>query len=256
LAVTVVLNLLYFKTDTLILSAYQSPAEVALYGAPYRVLEVLATFPHMFMSLLLPLFTAFWIKGDLAGFRKFFQNSLDFFILLVFPLVVISWLIGERLMILLAGPDFAASGPILNILIIATASIFFGTLYTYLVVSLGAQKEIIKYFLFTALVGLAGYFIFIPIYSYWGAAYITVLVEALMVYFAARLVGKKVKLDVRYTILKKGLLATLFMALLLWFFRFLDLWWLILLALGVYILALYALKAIDKNLLKIMFNRQ
>ena len=64
LAVTVVLNLIYFKADTLVLSGFKGPAEVGLYGAPYRVLEVLTTFPHMFMSLILPLFTAAWISKN------------------------------------------------------------------------------------------------------------------------------------------------------------------------------------------------
>lgn len=256
LAVTVVLNLLYFKADTLILSAFRSPEEVALYGAPYRVLEVLATFPHMFMSLLLPLLTTSWLKGDQQSFRKFSQHSFDFFILLVLPMMAISWLFGKKLMILLAGPGFAASGPILNILILATASIFFGTLFTYLVVALGAQKEMIKYFLLTALIALVGYFFFIPRYSYWGAAYMTVLVELLMVVFAAWLVHRKLKLGLDYRILKKGLGAVLFMSLVLWFFRSAALWWAIPLALLIYAAGLCALKVVDKSWFNIMLNRK
>jgi len=79
LAITVVLNLLYFKADTLVLSAYKSPEEVGIYGAPYRVLEVMATFPHMFMSLILPIFTASWMAKKIKNLNNNFQHSFDFF---------------------------------------------------------------------------------------------------------------------------------------------------------------------------------
>ncbi|PWB38818.1 MAG: hypothetical protein C3F02_01880 [Parcubacteria group bacterium] len=255
LAVTVVLNLVYFKADTLILSAFRDPNEVALYGAPYRVLEVLVSFPHMFMSLLLPLLTAAWVAKNIVHFRQIFQKGFDFFCVLAVPMVVGLWLTGERVMILLAGPSFAASGPILNILILATAAIFFGTLFTYLVVALGEQKQMIKYFLTVALVGLIGYFILIPRYSYWGAAYVTLLVEVMMCYFAYILVNQKVRLNINFAILKKSLLAGFIMALIGWFCRGLNMALLILVSGAVYLLMLYTSRAIDRSILNNIFNK-
>lgn len=256
LAVTVILNLLYFKVDTLILSAFHSPEEVALYGAPYRVLEVLVAFPHMFMSLVLPLLTAAWLNRNMAKFQRIFQHSFDFFCVLVVPMVIIFWLIGQRVMMLLAGDNFAPSGPILNVLILATAAIFFGTLYTYMVVALGAQREMIKYFLTAAIVGLGGYFIFIPLYSYWGAAYMTLFVELLMWLFAYYLVKNKTGLVVNYTLLKKTLLAGLLMGLVGWLLKEGGLIVVILFSGLAYVLIMYLSKAIDKTLLKNIFNRQ
>ena len=108
LAITVVLNLVYFKADTLILSAFHSPEDVGLYGAPYKVLEVLATFPHMFMSLILPLFTAAWISKNLSKLKMLWQHSFDFFSILTIGMIVGIWIVNRPLMILLAGKEFAA----------------------------------------------------------------------------------------------------------------------------------------------------
>ncbi|MCD4761328.1 flippase, partial [bacterium] len=209
LAVTVVLNLLYFKADTLVLSAYYSPEDVGLYGAPYRVLEAVASFPHMFMSLILPLFTAAWVSKNMDKLKDTLQNSFDFFSIIVIGMIAGTWLISEPLMILLAGQEFAGSGAILNVLILATAMIFFGTLFTYLVVALQAQKQMIKYFLITAVIGIIGYFIFIPRFSYWGAAYMTLFVETMIVIFAYWVVRKNTKLGLNFKVFYKCLLAGL-----------------------------------------------
>ncbi|MBT4850170.1 flippase [Candidatus Parcubacteria bacterium] len=154
LAITVVLNLLYFKADTLVLSGFHSPETVGIYGAPYRVLEVISTFPHMFLSLILPLLTAAWVNKNTKKFNEILQHNFDFFSILIMGMIALLLLISKPLMITLAGEEFAASGPILNLLVVATASIFYGTLFTYAIVSLGKQKQMVKYFLITAVVGM------------------------------------------------------------------------------------------------------
>ena len=55
IGVSIAFNLVYFKADTFILSRVRSLAEVGLYGAAYRVLEILITVPFMYAGILLPL---------------------------------------------------------------------------------------------------------------------------------------------------------------------------------------------------------
>lgn len=255
LAITVILNLLYFKADTLVLSAYHSPEDVGIYGAPYRVLEAITTFPHMFMSLILPLFTAAWVGKELAKLRQTLQYNFDFFSIITFGMIAITWLISRPLMILLAGPEFAASGAILNILIVATAGIFFGTLFTYLVVALGAQKQMIKYFLFTAIVGLLGYFIFIPKFSYWGAAYMTLLVEILIIFFAWLVIRKEVTLKIDLKVFIKSLLAATVTVIVVSPFKDFHLLATILVGGSIYLLILFLSQAVSRELFRAIFKR-
>lgn len=256
LAITVVLNLLYFKADTLILSAYRLPEEVGLYGAPYRVLEVIATFPHIFMSLILPLFTAAWIAKKLTDLKDKLQYSFDFFAILSVAMMVGVWIVSTPLMIRLAGNDFAASGPILNVLIVATVGIFFGTLFTYMIVAIDAQKQMIKYFLIAAVVGLVGYFIFIPHYSYWGAAYMTLAVEWLIVAFSWRVIRKNVSLRLSLKVLFKSLLAGALAFGLAWLLKGHNIILVFVLAALVYLLALTLLKTVSRAQLNNIFSKR
>lgn len=256
LAVTVFLNLIYFKADTLVLAAFKGPDIVGLYGAPYRVLEVVTTFPHMFMSLILPLFTAAWISNNRKKLNNILQHSFDFFVIVTIGMIVVVWLISEPMMILLAGQEFAKSGPILNLLILATASIFFGTLFTYLVVALKKQKQMIKYFLITAVLGLVGYFIFIPMFSYWAAALITLIVEILIGYFAYRVVRRYFSFGINFVILKKSLLAGFLSLAALWFIKDINIFLTTALCGIIYLGTLYITKAIDNKTLKELFDKK
>ena len=253
LAITVVLNLLYFKADTLVLSAYKSPEEVGLYGAPYRVLEVMATFPHMFMSLILPIFTANWVARKIKDLNENFQHSFDFFSIISIAMLFSTWLISRPLMIKLSGEEFAASGPILDVLIVATVGIFFGTLFIYMVVAIDAQRQMIKYFLWSAIVALIGYFIFIPIYSYWGAAYMTLVVEWLIVLFAWRVVKKNININIKFGILYKSIFAGAFAFLVAWMLRSYNIVFTLALALLLYFIILTWFKTISRKHLKQIF---
>lgn len=256
LALTVVLNLLYFKADTLILAIYQSPITVALYGAPYRILEALTAFPHMFMGLILPLLTAAWIGKDLVKLRQIWQHTFDFFVIITIGMIGGIWLISKPLMVNLAGAEFASSAAILNVLIVATAIIFFGVLFTYLVVALSAQKKMVKYFLTSALVGLVGYFYFIPKFSYWGAAYMTILVELLITIFAYLVIRRYLKLETKLKVLFNSILA----GVIAWFISYPILKFNIIVSAIIftilYFLILYFTKSIAKDTIKQLFNKQ
>ena len=253
LAITVVLNLLYFKADTLVLSAYRPPAEVGLYGAPYRVLEVMATFPHMFMSLILPIFTAHWIAKKSQELKQSFQHNFDFFSILAIAMLFSTWLVSRPLMIKLSGDDFAASGPILDILIVATVAIFFGTLFIYMVVAIDAQRQMIKYFFYAAVIALVGYFIFIPRYSYWGAAYMTLLVEWLITIFAWRVVYKNTALKINLKVFSKSFLAGALAFAVAKFFGDYNIILVLLLSWFLYFTVLVLLKTVSREQLKNIF---
>ncbi len=255
LAITVVLNLIYFKVDTLILSAYHPPSEVGLYGAPYRVLEVLTTFPHMFMGLILPLFTAAYLAKNFKKLQNIWQHTFDFFSIISIGMIAGTWLISTEAMKLLAGHEFILSGPILNVLIVATALIFFGTLFTYLVVALQAQKEIIKYFLFAALLGLLNYFIFIPRFSYWGAAYTTLFIELLIVIFAYLVVRKHINLKINFKVLGKSILAGTITLFSIWPWKDFNMFLTIVSFSFLYLFILYLSKAFNKEIIKEVLNK-
>ncbi|NIP32468.1 oligosaccharide flippase family protein, partial [Candidatus Saccharibacteria bacterium] len=75
IGISIAFNLIYFKADAVILSVYRSQAEVGLYGAPYRVLEILISFPFMFIGVLMPFFVRYWTEKNPEEFKKLMQTS-------------------------------------------------------------------------------------------------------------------------------------------------------------------------------------
>ncbi|PIT90413.1 MAG: hypothetical protein COU22_02320 [Candidatus Komeilibacteria bacterium CG10_big_fil_rev_8_21_14_0_10_41_13] len=254
IAVGIALNLVYFRADTIILSLYHSAEVVGLYGAPYKILEVIATFPHMFMGLITPLLTAAWISKNLEGFKNIMQRTFDFFIILIVPMILGAIPLAGGIMKLIAGDEFIASGQILPALILATGLIFLGTMFTYTLVVLDQQKAMLKFFLIAAVLSLIGYFVFIPTYAYFGAAWVTVIIEAFITFSALYLTYKFTKLRLNLKVIYKSLTAGLVMMLALYYLYSLPILLLIMLAVIIYGAIMWLIKGVDRKLINAIFK--
>jgi O-antigen/teichoic acid export membrane protein len=262
LAITIAFNLIYLKADTLILSLIKDPAEVGIYGAAYKVIDVLITIPFMFAGIVLPILTMNWAGRNMESFKRVLQKSFDFMMILGVPLAVGAQFLAKEIMVVVAGGDFAAAGSVLKILVLAALAIFFGCIFSHAIIALDKQKKIIGAYLFTSLTALAGYLIFIPRFSYLGAAWVTVYSEFFIALAAFYLVYKYAGFFFNIKILFKSILASAVMASFLFFLPgryygsagglFLTLGF----SAGVYFAALYILKGITKEEILVLLKRE
>lgn len=190
LAITIILNLIYLRTDIIFLSLFKGSSEVGLYGAAYKVVDVLTTLPFMFAGLILPILTTAWIESKKEYFGKVMQKSFDFMAIIAIPLIIGGQLLATPVIVAVAGADFKDSGPILSLLIIAVAAIFLGTIFSHAVIALDKQKKLIGFYAFTSFSSLVAYLILIPKFSYFGAATVTIYSELLIAIFSAYCVFK------------------------------------------------------------------
>lgn len=220
IGVSIILNLIYLKLDVVLLSVYKSQEDVGLYGAPYKLIDALTMFAMLFMGLILPLLAAAWVKKETARFAHIFQKTFNLLIMFIVPMLVGAYFVSEKMMIAMAGDAFAASGKILIILTLGAAALFVGSLFSYTIIALDKQKLIIGGYLADAILSLAGYFIFIPRYSYIGAAWVTVFSETFIVVIGAIIVWRETGLVPKFLkISAKALAAALPMAILLYFIK-------------------------------------
>ncbi|MCR4314446.1 MAG: flippase [Candidatus Uhrbacteria bacterium] len=180
IAVSIIFNLLYLKGDILFLAYFRDQTEVGLYGAAYRILDVMTVLPTMLMGLVLPSLIAMWNTGHTKEFRARVARIFDVFALVVIPVVVGAQLTSTELMTLIAGSDFASAGSILTWLIFALVGVFLGTLYGHLVVAINKQRIMTWGYVFVAFVSIVGYLLYIPPYGIWGAVGVTLVSEALI----------------------------------------------------------------------------
>ncbi|MFH0804768.1 MAG: flippase [Patescibacteria group bacterium] len=255
IALSIAFNLVYFKADTIILSLYKSEAVVGVYGASYKVLEVLTTLPAMFAGLVLPLLASTWAAGDRERFRRVLGKAFDAMAMVALPLAVGTMFLATPVMNLIA-PSFTDAAVVLRILIVATAIIFIGNLFGNTVVAINRQKTMMWLYLAVAVVSLAGYLFFIPRYSYYGAAGMTVASELLVTVSAALIVLRTARVRLPLTTFGKSLLSCAAMAAVLYLLRSTNI--AILLAAGTmtYGLVMVATGGLSREVLREVFSRQ
>jgi len=244
IAVSILFNLLYLKGDILLLSLLRTQEEVAYYGVTYRILDILTALPTMFMGLLLPTMVAAWSQKRREDFVKTLRRSFDVFMMAVLPIVVGAQVIATRLMIFIAGNEYAFSGDILRLLILAVLGVFVGTLYGHLVVALQKQKLMMWGYGSVALLSIISYLWLIPPYGVWGAVWVTIFSEFAIALLTFGVVTVQTKSFPKLLPSFKALLASLVMYVFL--MRFPSFHVLTDIALGalVYLAALIALKGV------------
>ncbi len=261
LAVTIIFNLIYLRADTLVLSLFRSQGEVGLYGATYRIIDVLTSLPFMFAGLILPILTAAWLEKNREYFQKILQNSLDVMLAVALPVIVGAQFLAKPVMIFVAGRDFAAAGPILSLLVFGVGAIFIGTMYSHAVIAIDKQKRLIGYYAFTSLSSLLAYIILIPKYSYLGAAAVTVYSEVMIAIFSAYNVIRYSHFKPKLHFAWRAVIASLLMALCLYFFpkgyedTLGGLGLIIILSSLVYFFSLYAVGGIKPEHLALIFKK-
>lgn len=174
---SIALNLIYYKADALILQYFRPAAEVGVYGAAYRILEVLITIPFLYAGVLLPVLSRTWEERRTSEMSTLISRSLDVMLLLIVPLIVgVRWF-GVPLMTFISGPEFALSGVLARILMLGVAAIYLNTILSHAIVAFQAQRKMLPAYIIVALLTLAGYLFYIPRAGATAAAWLTVFSE-------------------------------------------------------------------------------
>ncbi|MEA2065085.1 MAG: flippase [Patescibacteria group bacterium] len=248
IAISIAFNLVYLKADTIILSLTHSSADVGIYGFSFRFLEILIMLPTMFMGLILPLLSNYWATKNFDKFKKILQMAFNVIIIMAVPMVVGTFFLADKIVVLIAREDFISSAPVLKIIILASAMVFMGTLYGHTVVALEKQRQMIWAYAATAVLSMAAYLIFIPKYSYFGAAWATVFAETLIATICFVMVAKTTKMLPDIAILFKTILSSGVMAAALYYFQSQHIILLLPMSIIVYFVSLYLLKGFSKEL--------
>ncbi len=216
IALSIAFNLVYFKADTIILSAVRpNSVELGLYVSAYKVLEVLTTFPAMFAGLLMPLLASAYAARDYPRFHMIMQKAVDNLALLAIPLAVGTGFVARSIMHVVGGAAYVGAAPVLSLLMVATACIFFGNLFANAVVAVQAQRRMLWAYGLVAVGSLVGYLLAIPHSGMYGAAWMTIASELAITLTAAAIVTHVVKSRLSLNVFLRILLACVPMVIIL-----------------------------------------
>jgi len=243
LALAIIFTMIYFKIDTIMLSLMKPVADVGIYNLAYKVLESLLFFPVMFVGLVMPLMSKYALNLR-EKFKQITQKTLDILLLFIIPMVIGIIFLSQRIVVLIAGPEFVLSAGVLKVLIFATGTIFLGVLFSNMIIALKKQKSLTYIYALGVIINLVANFIFIPKYSYYGAAGTTLLTELVVTGLMLVILYQALKQMLSFKIVFKYLLAGLAMILPLYFLASWPLFVLVILASLIYFVFLYLIKGI------------
>jgi O-antigen/teichoic acid export membrane protein len=199
----------------------------------------------MFVGLIMPLLSRFAFS-DQEQFKKISQKALDILIILVIPLIIGLLMLALPIVNLIGGKEFSVSAPVLQILSFAIGLIFFGNLFGSSIIALNKQKSGTWIYFGGMIFNIVTNLIFIPKYSYIGAASTTVATEFLVTILMIILIYRTIRCFPRFNIIKP-LIAGLAMGLFIYYFREWSLFLLAGLGAIIYFGILYLIKGIRKN---------
>ncbi|MFC1701099.1 flippase [Patescibacteria group bacterium] len=246
LGLAAIFTMVYFKLDTLMLSLMKTPADVGIYSLAYKILESLIFFPAMLVGLIMPLLSKYAFS-DMEKFKQISQKTMDIILMFIIPIVVGTFFLSDKIVIFIGGKSFIHSSGVLNILIIATSIIFLEVLFSNTIISLEKQKTLTYIYFIGLIVNLIANFIFIPRYSYYGAASTTVLTEFIIAILMMIVIYKTLKSSFSFKSVIKNILAVSVMAIFLYFFSGYNMFILVGLSILVYFSALYLVGGFSIN---------
>lgn len=178
-----VLGVLYFRIDTFLLGELSSDREVALYGAAYRVIEVLSLLPAYFMATIFPELAR--AEPRSARLATLMDGALRGALVLAVPVVVLFVVLAPETIAVIGGAEFAEATPLLRILTAAVAFLFLNTVFFSALVALNRQGDLLVRALLALVVNVALNLVLIPRADALGAAWAVLATEALLLALSA-----------------------------------------------------------------------
>ncbi len=252
IALSQIFVLIYFKMDIIFLSVLRpqnlASIEIGIYGVSYKILEVLIAFIPLFMGVVVPLLSKYWKEKKYNMFKETYQNIFDILSFFIIPTVFMGVVFSRQIIDLLA-PGFVDSDRVLMILMLAIGIISFTHLPTYTIIVLGKQRDMMKIYLMSAVLAVILYLVFIPMYSYWAAAWITVFIETLIFIFAQSKIKSVISYSVDVNMLFKAGLSSVTMFGVLYFIQ-LNIFVEFFIGIVIYFILMYFLKAVSLDIVK------
>jgi O-antigen/teichoic acid export membrane protein len=183
------LAIAFFRIDTLLLKPFHGDTAVGYYSAAYKYVEGLGVIPAYFTQAVFPLMSRYAASARDSLMRAYLL-SLRLLLIVAIPIAVGTFFIADGLILVLGGAQYLPDSQIALQLIIWYAPFgFVNSVTQYVLIALDQQRFLTRAFLIGVTFNIVANLVAIPLFSYRGAAVVTVFSElALLVpfYYAIR----------------------------------------------------------------------
>jgi len=178
----------YAQIDEVIVYAISGSREAGLYGAVYNLLQQSHFVPLSILTTLAPVLAASWPQ-DHVRLRRTTRLTAELLSVVSFGGLAFAIAAARPVVRLIFGAEFTDAAPALPILIGAFVLISYGYLNGNLMLVLGKQDRLLRISLIALVVNVAGNLILVPLVGFIGAAWMTLVTEAVVFLFTTRLLA-------------------------------------------------------------------
>lgn len=254
LAFSSVFIVIYTRIDQIMLTEMIGYEAVGYYSAAVNLIESLGMIPVAFMISIFPFLAESFGKEE---HLKIYEISFKYMNILIIPIAFGTTLLAEPIILLFYGYNFLPSVPAIQVLIWSEIFIFNALVYTYVLVSTGAQKIILAFEAISVLINIFLNLLLIPVYGIVGAGIATVIAYAIGSVMGLALASiRNYFITLWKTMIKPTIASFIMMSFI--FNLNLTVELTVLLAAGVYFISLYLIKGItyqDLNMIKSIMQK-
>jgi O-antigen/teichoic acid export membrane protein len=178
LALMLFLNVIFFRADTLLLTFMKTSSDVGVYGVSYKIFELLIVFPTFFTASIYPLLIE--NRANMPQFIKYIKH----YSLLLLGLSIIAAFLTIVLapLLILLKPEYTLSVVPLQILAYSLPFFFLTSLFQWAYILKNKTMFLVVTYGISMIINIVLNFIFIPHYSYYASAFITVISEGIILF--------------------------------------------------------------------------
>lgn len=236
-ALLVGFSALYNRIDVVLIGLIKGYEQTGYYTAAYKIFDLLGFFPSVVSFTLFPFFTALMQKNAILEVRENLEKYLKLMIAAALPMAVGGMVLSAKLILLVAGREYAEAAPVLAILIWAPAILFIYIPLNAIVLS-QLTKKALAITGANVIINVVGNLLLIPHFGIKAAAAMTVISESLQCAFYFYFVRTSITHFSFLSNLLKPTLAALLMGLALWPMRAANLAFSVPIGAAVYVLIL------------------
>ncbi len=175
-----ILTLVHTRADTFMLAAMKGDYAVGTYNSAYRFLDMAVIFAVMLSSPMLPILSKL-AQDDREGLRRRYSRILELLTCVIVPGALLVPLVSGPFVDLLFGHAYWEVAPLLNIMAWIGVLSFYSLFNFVVLVAIRVVNFQMWLGAATAILNVVLNYFFIPIFSFYGSAWTTLLVECIFV---------------------------------------------------------------------------
>lgn len=214
-----IFDILINSSDRYVVGIFQGVSIVGIYSATYSIGFLATVFIFPIAYILSPTIFKFFDEGNLEKVKMYLSYSLKYFLLLAIPSIFGLTILAKTLLKTFATSDFVSFSSMFVVFWVAISAIFYGvqTIYGQIIMLKKNTGFFIIAFGLGFVVNLILNIIFVPYFGTLAAAvttFLAYLVVAIIIYFKST---QYMKFKVDFIFIVKSILASVLMALFVYF---------------------------------------